>query len=111
MSEKEFVGRMIKASKLQGEEIRHWENTFKQFLNIRNTMVKQMLGDNEEVSLSSVYADLTVVKQKPRPVELEDKTTYNEITYLRKIAKKRTKNNFGRLHRGFGIIQTDKPEI
>ena len=80
MSEEEFVGRMIKPLKLQGAEIRQWENTLKQFLNIRNTMVTQMLGDDEGVSLSSVYVELTIVKQKPRPVELEDKTTYNEIT-------------------------------
>ena len=91
MSEEEFVGRMIKASKLLGEEIRQWENTLKQFLNIRNTMVTQMLGDDEGVSLLSVYVDLTVVKQKPRSVELEDKTTYYEITFLRKIATKELK--------------------
>ena len=63
-----------------------------------------MLGDDEGVILLSVYVDLTIFKQKPRPVELEDETTCNEITYLRKIAKKRTKNNFGSLYRGLRCL-------
>ena len=50
-------------------------------------MVTQML-EYEEVSLSSVYIDLTIVKEEPRPVNLEDETTCNEIAYLRKIARK-----------------------
>ena len=50
-------------------------------------MVTQMLED-EEVSLSSVYIDPIIVKEEPRPVKLEDETTYNEIAYLRKVARK-----------------------
>ena len=88
MCEEEFVGRMKKALTLQGAEIKQWEYKLKEFLNIKNTMVTQMLGDKEEVSLSSVYVDLTIVKEKPRPVKLEDETTFNEIAYLRKIATK-----------------------
>ena len=88
MSDEEFTGKMKKALTLQGAEIRQWENKLKQFLSIRYTMVKQMLEDDDEVSLSSVYIDLTIVKEEPRPVKLEDETTYNEIAYLRKIARK-----------------------
>ena len=88
MSDEEFIGKMKKALALQGAEIRQWENKLKQFLSTRYTMVTQMLGDDQEVSLSSVYIDLTIVKEEPRPVKLEDETTYNEIAYLRKIARK-----------------------
>ena len=31
---------------------------------------------------------ITILKQEPRSVKLEDETTYNEIEYLRKIANK-----------------------
>ena len=32
--------------------------------------------------------NLTIVKQRPRAINLKDETTYNEIAYLRKIANK-----------------------
>ena len=58
MSEEEFIGKMNKELTLQGAEIKQWESKLKQFLNIRYTMITQML-ENEEVSLSSVYIDLS----------------------------------------------------
>ena len=47
-----------------------------------------MLGDDETVSLAHAFVDLTIIKQKPRPVKVEDETTFNEIAFLRKIANK-----------------------
>ena len=74
-------------------------------------MVTQMLGDDEEVSLLSVYVDLTIVTQKPRPVELEDETTYDEITYLRKFAKKELKRTPLDFTEELKSYKTDEPEI
>ena len=74
-------------------------------------MVKQMIGNDEGVSLLSVYVDLTVVKQKPRPVELEDETVYNEIAYLRKIAKKKLKLTPVGFTEDLGSHETDETEI
>ena len=50
--------------------------------------VKQMFEDDEPVNLESIYVPLTIIKEKPRPVNKEDETTYNEIAYMRKIASK-----------------------
>ena len=108
MSE-EFIGKMKKALTLQGVEIRQRENKLKQFLNIRYTMVTQMLED-EEVSLSSVYIDLTIVKEEPSPVKLEDETTYNEIAYLRKIARKEIEITPVDFKEELKSYKTEKPE-
>ena len=110
MSEEEFIGEMKKALTLQGVEIRQRENKLKQFLNIRYTMVTQMLED-EEVSLSSVYIDLTIVKEEPRPVKLEDETTCNEIAYLRKIARKEIEITPADFKDELKSYKTEKPEI
>ena len=44
-----------------------------------------MIGSEESVSLECVYIDLTILKQKPKPINFNDETTYNEITFLRKL--------------------------
>ena len=73
-------------------------------------MVTQMLED-EEVSLSSVYIDPIIVKEEPRPVKLEDETTYNEIAYLRKIARKEIEITPVDFKDELKSYKTEKPEI
>ena len=88
MSEDEFISKMKRELSARANEIAQWESKLKVFLSMKSSAVTQILGDDEAVSLKSVFVDLTILKQKPRPVKLEDETTYNEIAYLRKIAKK-----------------------
>ena len=88
MEEGEFVSKFRREVGIQENETKQWEKKLKMFLQIQYGTVQQMLGDNESVELTEVYIDLTILKQKPRPINLEDETTYNEIAYLRKIANK-----------------------
>ena len=88
MSSDEFVGKMKRELSAQANEIAQWESKLKLFISMKSSTVTQIVGDDEAVILKSVFVDLTILKQKPRPVKLEDETTYNEIAYLRKIAKK-----------------------
>ena len=91
MSEDEFISKMKRELSAQANEIAQWESKLKIFLSMKSSTVTQILGDDEAVSLKNVFVDLTILKQKPRPGKLEDETTYNEIAYLRKIAKKEIK--------------------
>ena len=91
MSSDEFVGKMKRELSAQANEIAQWESKLKLFISMKSSTVTQKVGDDEAVILKSVFVDLTILKQKPRPVKLEDETTYNEIAYLRKIAKKEIK--------------------
>ena len=53
----------------------------------QNKLVKQMLGKDKAVSLSHIYIELTIVKEQPKEINYEDETTYNEIAFLREIAR------------------------
>ena len=71
------------------KEISVLERSLKIFIELQNKKVKQMLDDDKPVNIESVYVDLTIIEEEPRPVNLEDETTYNEIAYLREIANKK----------------------
>ena len=88
MSDHEFASKFRKELARLGKQIIEWEHYLKEFLETQFRNVKQMLGNDDAVSLEKVYVDLTILKQKPRPVSYEDETTYNEIAYLRAIANK-----------------------
>ena len=88
MEDELFIFEFKKALKLLVKEIAEWMLSLKQYLSMRYSKVTQMLGDDETVSLAHVFVDLTIIKQKPRPVKVEDETTFNEIAFLRKIANK-----------------------
>ena len=88
MEEYEFTSKFKNELTRIGNQIVEWENLVKIHLETQFRDVKQMLGSDKAVSLEKVYVDLTILKQKPRRVKLEDETTYNEIAYLRKIANK-----------------------
>ena len=88
MPDHEFTSKFRKELARLGKQIIEWEHYLKEFLETQFRNVKQMLGNDEAVSLEKVYVDLTILKQKPRPVSYDDETTYNEIAYLRAIANK-----------------------
>ena len=89
MEDELFIFEFKKALKLLVKEIAEWMLSLKQYLSMRYSKVTQMLGDDETVSLAHAFVDLTIIKQKPRPVKVEDETTFNEIAFLRKIANKK----------------------
>ena len=77
---------------------------------IKYSKVTQML-DDETISLESVYVELIILKQKPRPVKYKDQTTYNEIAYLRKIASKEIKITPVNFTKELKSCTQEKPEI
>ena len=88
MEEGEFESKFKREVNNQAKEMAKWEKKLKKFLFIQHGTVQEMLGEDQMVNLKKVYIDLTILKQKPRPINLKDETTYNEIAYLRKIANK-----------------------
>ena len=91
MEEGEFENKFKREVNKQAKEMAQWETKLKQFALMQYGNVQQMLGSNESVSLSYVYIELTILKQKPRAIKMEDETTYNEIAYLRMIANKQVR--------------------
>ena len=88
MEEGEFEFKFKREVNNQAKEMAQWEEKLKEFSFIQHGTVQEMLGEDQLVHLKNVYIDLTILKQKPRPINLKDETTYNEIAYLRKIANK-----------------------
>ena len=88
MQEGEFESKFKNEIYKQRKEMAKCEAKLKQFALMQYGKVQQMIGSDESVSLSYVYIELTILKQKPRAIKMEDETTYNEIAYLRKIANK-----------------------
>ena len=70
------------------KDITKWNVSLMKYLEIQNLKVQQMLDDEEKVDLESVFVPLTIIKEKPRLVIPEDETTYNEIAFMGKIARK-----------------------
>ena len=88
MEDGEFKSKFKRELLIQSKEMQQWEYKLKQFIFVQHEKVKQMIGSDESVSLAHVYIDLTILKQKPKPIDLKDETTYNEIAFLRKIANR-----------------------
>ena len=93
MEEGEFESKFKREVNNQAKEMAQWEEKLKQFALMQFEKVHQMIGKDKPVSLSEIYVDLTILKQEPREINMEDETTYNEIAYLRKIANKEAKVN------------------
>ena len=70
------------------KEMKNWKSSLRQFLLVQNKQVKQILGKDDSVCLAHVFVELTILRQRPRAINYEDETTYNEIAYLREIANK-----------------------
>ena len=88
LEEGEFESKFKREVNNQAKEMAQWEEKLKEFSFIEHGTVQEMLGEDQLVHLKNAYVDLTILKQKPRPINLKDETTYNEIAYLRKIANK-----------------------
>ena len=88
MEEGEFESKFKKEIGKQAKELKQWEMKLREFAKLQFENVKQMIGKDKLVSLESVFVDLTILKEEPREINMEDETTYNEISYLRKIANK-----------------------
>ena len=88
MSDEEFSENFKKELPSDDKELQTWDSRLRKFLVTQHKKVEQHLNDEEEVSIESVYVPLTIIKQKPRPVDPQDETTYSEIAFQRKIANK-----------------------
>ena len=88
MAEDEFRRKFKIEIGNQAKEIQQWEQKLKDFSQTQYGTVQEMLGEDTSVNLANIYIELTILKQKPRAINLKDETTYNEIAYLRKIANK-----------------------
>ena len=92
------------------KEKTNWISSLKLFMEGQNKLVKQMLGKDKAVSLSHIYIELTIVKEEPREINYEDETTYNEIAYLREIARSKGKQSVD-FTKELVTYQSVKPEI
>ena len=88
MEDGEFESKFKKEINKQAKGMKQWEIKLREFTKSQFEKVKQMLGKDKLENLESVFIDLTILKQEPREINMEDETTYNEIAYLRMIANK-----------------------
>ena len=111
MQEGEFESKLKKEISNQGKEIKEWEKKLREFSQIQFGTVQEILGEDASVNLANIYIDLTILKQKPRAINLKDETTYNEITYLRKIANKEVEITPIEFTEELTSFNATKPEI
>ena len=111
MEDEEFASKFKREIHVFVKEIIEWESKLKQFSLAQFDTIKQITGSDEIVSLSHVYIDLTILKQKPRAINMEDETTYNEIAYLRKIANQEVEIRPVNFTKELKTYKPTKPEI
>ena len=111
MQEGEFESKFKNEMNKQRKEMAQWETKLKQFALIQYGKVQQMLGKDKSVSLSEVYVELTILKQEPREINMEDESTYNEIAYLRMIAYKQIQITPVDFTKEITKYDTKEPEI
>ena len=88
MEDGEFEIKFKKEFVLQVEELRDWIATLKTFQKFQYIKIKQTVGRDKSVNLTDVYVNLTILREEPKAIDLEDEITYNSIAYLHKIANK-----------------------
>ena len=110
LNEDEFQFKFKNILRTMVKEITNWISSLKLFMEGQNKLVKQMLGKDKAVSLSHIYIELTIVKEEPREINYEDETTYNEIAYLREIARSKGKQSVD-FTKELVTYQSVKPEI
>ena len=91
MSNEWFIKQFLKEVATIERSLEEGRECLRKYIVTLNRKIKQVLDDEEDVDIESVYIPLTIVKDEPREVKLEDETTYNEIAFLRKIANKEMK--------------------
>ena len=87
MEEGEFESKFKREVNNQAKEMLQWEKQLKEFLQIQYGTVQEIMGSDTTANLADVYIDLTILKDKPKEIKLEDETTYNEIAMLRRMAE------------------------
>ena len=110
LNEDEFQFKFKNVLRTMVKEITNWISSLKLFMEGQNKLVKQMLGRDKAVSLSNIYIELTIVKEEPRQINYEDETTYNEIAYLREIARSKGKQSVD-FTKELVTYKSVKPEI
>ena len=110
LNEDEFQFKFKNVLRTMVKEITNWISSLKLFMEGQNKLVKQMLGKDKAVSLSHIYIELTIVKEEPREINYEDETTYNEIAYLREIARSKGKQSVD-FTKELVTYKSVKPEI
>ena len=111
MQDGEFESKFRREISAQVKEMEEWELKLKQFMKSQFGKVKEIIGSDETVSLSHVYIDLTILRQKPRAINMEDETTYNEIAYLRQIANKQVEIEPVNFTEELTSYESKEPEI
>ena len=111
MEDGEFETKFKREVKLQAKEIQMWECLLKQYLQSHFKNIQQMLGEDNSVSLEYVYVELTILKQEPKEVNINDETTYNEIALLRRIGESDVNLNPVDFTKELKSYKTDEPEI
>ena len=111
MEEEEFIGKLKKEIGIQAKEMVQWEEKLKQFVLHQFETVQEMVGSGDSVNLTDVYVDLTILKQKPRGINFDDETTYNEISFLRKIANKEVEITPVNFTEELTTYKSTKPQI
>ena len=87
MEDGEFESKFKREVGIQEKEMKRWETNLKQFSLIQYGKIQEMLGKEKSKYLLDVYVDLTILKDEPQEINLEDETTYNEIAMLREMGK------------------------
>ena len=111
MEEDEFLFKFRNALKSAEKQVQEWKNYLKQYTKLQNIKVKQMLGKDDSVYLADVFVELTIVGEAPRAVNYEDETTYNEISFLRKIANNELQIQPVDLQKELRYSSVDYPKI
>ena len=111
MEDEEFESKFKREINAQVKEMIEWELKLKQFMKSQFGKVKQMIGKDKPVSLAEVYVDLTILKEEPREINMEDETTYNEIAYLQQIANKQVKIEPVNFTEELTSYESKEPEI
>ena len=110
LNENEFQFKFKNVLRTMVKEIINWISSLKLFMEGQNKLVKQMLGKDKAVSLSHIYIELTIVKEEPKEINYEDETTYNEIAFLREIARSKGKQSVD-FTKELMTYKSVKPEI
>ena len=111
MKPEDFISEFKEALFRSEKRVGMWGIYVKSYITNQFQFVKQLLGRDKQVSLEYVFVDLTILKQKPRYVSLEDETTYNDIAYLTKIANKEVDISPVDLTEEFVSCDISHPEI
>ena len=111
MEEGEFESKFKREVNNQAKEMLQWEKQLKEFLQIQYGTVQEIMGSDTTANLADVYIDLTILRDKPKEIKLEDETTYNEIAMLRRMAEEMGWRHPVDFTEELSTFEQTKPEI